>query len=96
MTNKPTPEQIAGINRYLKEPFPEEFDEWTPGDFERFLEIVDEVMKTTFQEWVGIPVRTLVKIRPSVIAMIELCTELYLKAGFTWDGEKGEWIPSEQ
>ena len=50
MPSKPTREQIAGLNRYLKEPFPEEFDEWGPDDFERFHEIIEGVMKTTFRE----------------------------------------------
>jgi len=49
--NKPAPEQIAGLNRYLKEPFPEHFDEWAPDNFERFHEIIEGVMEMTFQDW---------------------------------------------
>jgi len=96
MVNKPTPKEIAGLNRHLKDPFPVEFDEWGSDDFKRFHEIIEGVMKTSFQEWVGMFIQTLVKIRPCVIAMVEQCKELLLVAGYTWNEEEGLWIPPNE
>jgi len=45
MPDKPTPEQIAHVNESLKEPFPEEFDEWTLDDFGRFDEVIEGAME---------------------------------------------------